>query len=170
MTRSSSPSGEPVVRLGVQLLDDYLEVVAARCRPNTALAVAFDLKVFFTVAGKEPDVVTSADVLALISSQRAGGDGRRIRVVDERAALLSRTVARRLSTVSGLLSYLLALLSGLGRRKLEARDSAANVEQVVLCVMQGVAHDSSGVDDEPAAVVSPPILLRRREVRSKGRH
>jgi integrase/recombinase XerD len=35
-------SGAPVVRLGVRLLDDYLEFVAARCRPNTVLAVAFD--------------------------------------------------------------------------------------------------------------------------------
>jgi integrase/recombinase XerD len=97
-----------MVRLGVGLLDDYLEFVAARCRPNTVLAVAFDLKVFFTVVDKAPATVSSSDVLAFISSQRAGGDGRRIRAVDEETALSSRTVARRLSTISGLFSYLLA--------------------------------------------------------------
>ena len=36
-----------VVRLGVRLLDEYLEFLAGRCRPNTVLAVAYDLKVFF---------------------------------------------------------------------------------------------------------------------------
>jgi len=34
------------------LLDEYLDFLAGRCRPNTVLAVAFDLKVFFTVVGK----------------------------------------------------------------------------------------------------------------------
>jgi hypothetical protein len=32
--RPFAPSGEPVVRLGVELLDDYLDFVAARPRPN----------------------------------------------------------------------------------------------------------------------------------------
>jgi integrase/recombinase XerD len=108
LSRVSTAFGAPVVRLGVGLLDDYLEFVAARCRPNTVLAVAFDLKVFFTVVDKAPATVSSSDVLAFISSQRAGGDGRRIRAVDEEMALSSRTVARRLSTISGLFSYLLA--------------------------------------------------------------
>jgi integrase/recombinase XerD len=103
-----SATGELQVRLGVPLLDDYLEFVAARCRPNTVLAVAFDLKVFFGVVGKEPSAVTSGDVIAFISAQRAGGDGREIREVDEEAALSARTVARRLSSVSGLFAYLLA--------------------------------------------------------------
>ena len=40
------------VRLGNELADDYLRFVAARCRPNTVLAAGFDLKVFFTFAGK----------------------------------------------------------------------------------------------------------------------
>lgn len=103
-----SASGELLVRLGVSLLDDYLEFVAARCRPNTVLAVAFDLKVFFAVVDKPPLEVTSSDVVAFISAQRAGGDGREIRAVDDEAALSARTVARRLSTVSGLFAYLLA--------------------------------------------------------------
>jgi hypothetical protein len=33
------------VMLGHPLLDDYLEFVAARARPNTLLAAAYDLKV-----------------------------------------------------------------------------------------------------------------------------
>ena len=52
LVRSRNAAGDLVVRLGVGLLDDYLEFVAGRCRPNTVLAVACDLKVFFTVVGK----------------------------------------------------------------------------------------------------------------------
>jgi len=103
-----APDGEVQARLGVDLLDDYLEFVAARCRPNTVLAVAFDLKVFFAFVGKPTSGVCGADVLAFISAQRAGGDGRRVRAVDEAGGLSSRTVARRLSSVSGLFGYLLA--------------------------------------------------------------
>ena len=44
--RSRDAAGELVVRLGVPLADEYLEFVAGRCRPNTVLAVAYDLKVF----------------------------------------------------------------------------------------------------------------------------
>jgi hypothetical protein len=43
-----------VIFIGVPLLDKYLEFLAGRCRPNTVLAVAYDLKVFFTVVGKPP--------------------------------------------------------------------------------------------------------------------
>jgi len=103
-----SAEGELVVRLGVPLLDDYLEFVAARCRPNTVLAVAFDLKVFFSAVAKQPTAVTSSDVIAFISAQRAGGDGHSVRAVDEEQVLSARTVARRLSSVSGLFAYLLA--------------------------------------------------------------
>ena len=74
-------AGRPSVRLGVPLLDEYLEFVAGRCRPNTVLATAFDLKVFFSVVGKPPAEVTAADVLGFISAQRAGGDGQRLRSV-----------------------------------------------------------------------------------------
>jgi integrase/recombinase XerD len=35
--------GRPVLRLGVPLLDAYLDFVAGRCRPNTVLATAYDL-------------------------------------------------------------------------------------------------------------------------------
>jgi hypothetical protein len=51
MSRSRNAAGMLVVRLGVRLLDEYLEFLSGRCRPNTMLAVAHDLKVFFTVVG-----------------------------------------------------------------------------------------------------------------------
>ena len=40
LTRSRNADGGLVVRLGVPLLDEYLEFLAGRCRPNTVLAVA----------------------------------------------------------------------------------------------------------------------------------
>src|SRR5688500_10518343 len=72
LIRSLGPSGEPVVRLGAPLLDDYLEFLAGRCRPNTVLATAYDLRVFFAVVGKPPRRVRPADVLAFITAQRTG--------------------------------------------------------------------------------------------------
>ena len=55
------------------LLDEYLEFLAGRCRPNTVLAVAYDLKVFFTAVGKTPRRVRPVDVLAFMTAQRTGG-------------------------------------------------------------------------------------------------
>jgi hypothetical protein len=56
--------GELVVRVGIPLADVYLEFLGGRCRPNTVLAAAYDLKVFFTVVARPPDQVRPADVLA----------------------------------------------------------------------------------------------------------
>ena len=50
----------------------YLEFVAGRCRPNTLRAVAFDLKAFFTVIGKDPVKITAADVFEFLADQRGG--------------------------------------------------------------------------------------------------
>jgi site-specific recombinase XerD len=110
LIRSSSGSDAGGLRLGEPLLDAYLEFVAARCRPNTVLAVAFDLKVFFAVVGKPPGEVSTADVLGFITAQRAGrGIATAVAVVDEEAGGVSaRTVRRRLSSVSGLFAFLLA--------------------------------------------------------------
>jgi integrase/recombinase XerD len=76
LSRSRNSAGDLVVRLGVPLLDEYLEFLAGRCRPNTVLAVAYDLQVFFAVAGKPPRRVSPADVLAFMTAQRTGGEGR----------------------------------------------------------------------------------------------
>jgi hypothetical protein len=61
---------------GVRLPDEYLEFLAGRCRPNTVAAVAYDLKVFFTVVGKPPRRVRLVDVLTFMTAQRTGGEGR----------------------------------------------------------------------------------------------
>ena len=89
---SEGPAGERVARLGQPLLDDYLEFLAGRCRPNTVLAVGYDLKVFFTVVGKQPRRVRAADVLAFMTAQ--GGK------------VSTRTLRRRISSVSGLYAFL----------------------------------------------------------------
>jgi integrase/recombinase XerD len=97
-----------VVRLGVPLLDEYLEFVAGRCRPNTVLAVAYDLKVFFTVVGKPAAQVRPADVLGFIAGGRAGGGGDCRLGIVEGSGVSARTMARRLSSVSGLYAFLTA--------------------------------------------------------------
>ena len=108
LIRSRSAAGELTVRLGVRLLDEYLEFLAGRCRPNTVLAVAYDLKVFFTVVGKPPQRVRPADVLAFMTAQRTGGDGRLQLAGAETGGVSARTLRRRLSSVSGLYGFLLA--------------------------------------------------------------
>lgn len=89
-------------------VDDYLAFVAARARPNTLLANAYDLKVFFAVVGKEPAQVRPRDVLAFLKQQRAPrrGDGV-VRLEDGEAGLSARTVKRRITSVSGLFAYLI---------------------------------------------------------------
>ena len=110
LIRSLGPSGEPVVRLGVPLVDDYLEFLQGRCRPNTVLAAAYDLRVFFGVVAKAPEQVRPADVLAFITSQRTGRvDAAVVRAVglgEEPSGVAVSTVARRLSMISGFFAYL----------------------------------------------------------------
>lgn len=50
----------------------YLEFLGRRRRPNTVLAAAYDLKVFFTVVALPADQVRPADVLGFITAQRTG--------------------------------------------------------------------------------------------------
>jgi integrase/recombinase XerD len=106
LTRSRDAVGGLVVRLGVPLADEYLEFLAGRCRPDTVLAVACDLKVFFTVVGKPPRRVRPADVLAFMTAQRAGGGGRLQVAGDGAGGVSARTLRRRLSSVSGLYGFL----------------------------------------------------------------
>ena len=107
---SSSPclvrfvSGSGQVRY--RLMDRYLEFVAGRSRPDTLRAVAFDLKSFFTVVGKDPVEVTAVDVFEFLAHQR--GDRSVVRLADRESGLSARTIARRLSSVSGLYAYLIA--------------------------------------------------------------
>src|SRR5215831_13489806 len=104
LTRSRSADGGLVVRLGVPLLDEYeyLGFLAGRCRANTVLAVAYDLKVFFTVVGKPPRLTRPVDVLAFVTAQRMAGDGRLQVAGAGSGGVSARTLRRRLSSVSGL--------------------------------------------------------------------
>jgi integrase/recombinase XerD len=106
LVRSVSPAGETRYALGDPLVDRYLEFVAGRCRPNTLTATAFDLKTFFTVVDRDPVTVTPADVFEFLADQR--GDRRVVRLTDRESRLSARTIARRLSTVSGFYAYLVA--------------------------------------------------------------
>jgi integrase/recombinase XerD len=106
LVRVVSGSGQVRYRLGERLVDRYLEFVAGRCRPNTLRAVAFDLKAFFAVIGKDPVAVTAADVFEFLADQR--GDRTVVRLADRESGLSARTIARRLSSVSGLYAYLVA--------------------------------------------------------------
>jgi integrase/recombinase XerD len=104
LVRAKSPTGEDRYLLGHPLVDRYLEFVAGRVRANTLRAVAFDLKAFFSVVDKDPVVVVPADVFEFLADQR--GDRRVVRISDGESGLSARTIARRLSSVSGFYSYL----------------------------------------------------------------
>jgi integrase/recombinase XerD len=108
LVRSPVGDGGEVVRVGHPLLDAFLELVAARSRPNTVLASAFDLKVFFSVIDKDPVEVDTVDVLAFIAAQREPRRGATVvRIEDGERGLAARTIKRRLATISGLYEYLL---------------------------------------------------------------
>jgi len=103
LVRSTGPDGEVRASLGDPLVDDYLRFVAARSRPNTVLATAYDLKVFFSVVGKEPARVSTTDVMEFLAVQRAPRRGARVvRLEDGESGLSARTLKRRLASVSGL--------------------------------------------------------------------
>jgi integrase/recombinase XerD len=106
LVRAVSSSGQVRYSLGDRLTDRYLEFVAGRCRANTLRAVAFELKAFFAVVAKDPVEVTAADVFDFLADQR--GDRTVIRLADRESGLSARTIARRLSSVSGLYAYLVA--------------------------------------------------------------
>jgi integrase/recombinase XerD len=115
VVRSRDRSGGLVVGIRMPLADVYLEFLSGRCRPNTVLAAAYDLKVFFTVVGKHPEHVRPADVLAFITAQHAGagcvGERGALQSLDpggESAGVSSATVRRRLSIVSGFFAFLQA--------------------------------------------------------------
>jgi hypothetical protein len=66
------PGSRVAPTLGHPLIDDYLESVHARLRPNSTLAVVYDLKVFFTVIDVDPIDVRRRHVLEFIRVQRTG--------------------------------------------------------------------------------------------------
>ena len=106
LVRSVSPSGDVRFALGDPLIDRFLAFVAGRSRPETLRATAFDLKTFFTVIDKAPIEVTGADVFDFLAHQR--GDRSVVRIRDRESGLSARTIARRLSSVSGFYAYVVA--------------------------------------------------------------
>lgn len=107
LERVDRADGRVEVRLGHRVVDEYLEFLAARCRPNTVLASGFDLKVFFDLVRVEPVEVATADVLRFIAAQRAVGDDTVVRLVDGESGLSARTIQRRLSSLSSMYSFLI---------------------------------------------------------------
>jgi integrase/recombinase XerD len=105
------PAGEArSYRVGHRDVDEFLEFIGARARPNTVRAYAHDLAVFFVVVGKEPAEVSPADVMAFVSAQqrpRAGAE-KVVRLADGGAGLAASTIRRRLAAVSSLYGYLVA--------------------------------------------------------------
>lgn len=109
LTRTMNDAELESLTLGLPIVDDYLQFVGARCRPNTWLATAYDLLVFFSVIRKHPTAVTTADVFTFLEAQRSPRrDGRVVRLEDRERGLAVRTIKRRLASVSGLFAYLLA--------------------------------------------------------------
>jgi site-specific recombinase XerD len=111
----SRADGERESRVGHELVDEFLEFVSGRARPNTVRAYAHDLKVFFSVVDKDPVEVTPADVLAFVTEQNRPRDGADnvVRISDGRAGMSASTIKRRLAAVSSLYGYL-AMRGGTG--------------------------------------------------------
>jgi integrase/recombinase XerD len=106
LIRTSTAGGEARYALGDPLVDSYLAFVAGRSRLNTLRAVAHDLKTFFTVIDKGPVDVVAADVFEFVADQR--GARTVVRISDGESGLSARTIARRLSSISGFYAYLVA--------------------------------------------------------------
>ena len=68
--------------------------------------MAFDLKTFFTVVDRDPVTVGPPHVFEFLAQQR--GDRTVVRLADRESGLSARTIARRLSSVSGFYAYLIA--------------------------------------------------------------
>lgn len=100
LMRSSTVGGECRFVLGDPLVDSYLAFVAGRSRPNTLRAVAHDLKTFFTMIDKDPVEVVATDIFDFVAHQR--GDRSVVRISDGESGLSARTIARRLSSISGM--------------------------------------------------------------------
>ncbi len=103
------PDGEHVYRIGHRLVDEFLEFVVGRARPNTVRAYAHDLSVFFSVVRKEPTEVRPKDVMSFVTAQRRPKPGAEnvVRIADGSAGLSAATIKRRLASVSSLYGYLM---------------------------------------------------------------
>ena len=102
------PDGEHVYRIGHRLIDEFLEFVVGRARPNTVRSYAHDLSVFFSVVQKDPLEVRPKDVMAFVTAQRRPKVGSENVVrIDGSAGLSAATIKRRLAAVSSFYGYLI---------------------------------------------------------------
>ena len=102
------PDGELEYRIGHELVDQFLEFVVGRARPNTVRCYAHDLSVFFTVVAKEPIEVKPKDVMAFVTAQRRPRPGAENVVrIDGGSGLSAATIKRRLAAVSSFYGYLI---------------------------------------------------------------
>jgi hypothetical protein len=161
------------VRLGHELVDDYLRFVSARCRPNSVLAAGYDLKVFFTVVAKDPLDVTMTDVFEFITAQRLptrGGNVVRIEL-SRRPRVLAR--ALDLTNFSASISdeTKFEFLVGLGRAQSYRGDAAASDRAFAAAAdVARAAHDSTrlataalGDDWDTRALTPSPARMTRHE-------
>jgi integrase/recombinase XerD len=108
LRRVPRDDGSDGYKLGHELLDGFIEFTAGRARPQTVRAYAYDLKAFFSVVQKDPEQVTTADVLAFVAAQQGPRPGAEnvVRFPDASRGLAPATVMRRLAAVSSLYAYL----------------------------------------------------------------
>jgi len=90
--------------LGLAGVDEYLDFLRCRCRPNTWLNYAHDLKLFFNIIEKPVAEVSTADVLRFMQIQ---SHPPATKSDDQPPGVCARTLKRRLCAVSGLYTYLL---------------------------------------------------------------
>jgi integrase/recombinase XerD len=81
------------------------------------------------VIGKDPVEVTAADVFEFLADQR--GDRSVIRLADRESGLSARTIARRLSSVSGLYAYLVAQANPVPRGLMTRRQGGSRRSRTV---------------------------------------
>jgi integrase/recombinase XerD len=93
--------------LGMELVDEYLGFLKCRCRPNTWLNYAHDLKVFFNIVDKPVTNITPQDIFDFIQEQRYPQPTPPATEYMTTKGVCIRTVKRRLSAISGLYDYLL---------------------------------------------------------------
>ena len=158
------PDGEHVYRIGHQLIDEFLEFVVGRARPNTVRAYAHDLCVFFTVVAKDPLEVRPKDVMAFVTAQRRPKPGAEnvVRIADGSAGLSAATIKRRLEAIAALL----------GNRSMDmtlayARISDKTVADAYFKVTEAVEAQYYGLSGavavrSSASSAAPPVSDHRR--------
>jgi integrase/recombinase XerD len=101
--------GEVEYRIGHPMVDEFLEFVVGRARPNTVRAYAHDLSVFFSVVEKDPTEVRPKDVISFVTAQRRARPGAEnvVRIADGSSGLSAATIKRRLAAVSSFYGYLI---------------------------------------------------------------